>query len=161
MSGAAPLPGGTLLRAAHWVAEHCVGPLGLGTAVVKPVRHVLHLADLTAEESAELGPLLARISEAVTSVSDPEQVYVCLWSHAGGVPGHLHFVVQPVSSADMAEFGCHGPALQVAMFERGVVPGRAEVEAVCDRLRAALGPTDADVSAAPDATDATDADGSA
>lgn len=142
-SGAVPLPGGTVLRGAHWVVEHCVGPLGLGALVVKPVRHVLHVADLTTEESAELGPLLARVSAAVTLVTDPEQVYVCLWSHAGGVPGHIHFVVQPALAADLAELDCYGPALQMAMFARGRVPDEAAVESVCDRLRAVLGTPDA------------------
>ncbi|MGW0648643.1 HIT family protein [Streptomyces umbrinus] len=85
-SGTEHLPGGTVHRTALWVVEHCVGPLGLGTLVVKPLRHVLHIADLTPPESAELGPLLRRVAAAVTAVTRPEQVYICLWSHAGAVP---------------------------------------------------------------------------
>ncbi|MFD7709906.1 HIT family protein [Streptomyces sp. NPDC059785] len=139
MSGRAPLPGGTVLSTGSWVVEHCVGPLGLGTVVVKPARHVLHVADLTARETGELGPLLQRVSAAVTEVTEPEQVYVCLWSHAGGVPGHLHFVVQPVRAADRARFDAFGPALQVAMGRAGNVPETAETERVCDRLREVLG----------------------
>ncbi|MFG2291984.1 HIT family protein [Streptomyces sp. NPDC048603] len=137
-AGTAPLPGGTLLRTPHWVVEHCVGPLGLGTVVVKPVRHVLHVARLTPEESAELGPLLQRVSDAVTEVTAPQQVYVCLRSHAGAVPGHIHFVVQPARARDLAEHDAYGPALQMAMFRAGRRPAEAEVAAVCDRLRAAL-----------------------
>lgn len=139
MVGKTPLPGGTVLRTESWVVEHCVGPLGLGAAVVKPARHVLHVAELTAQESAELGPLLQRVSAAVTVVMAPEQVYVCLWSHAGGVPGHIHFVVQPVGAEDMARFDAYGPGLQVSMGEAGCVPDPAEVERVCDRLREILG----------------------
>jgi diadenosine tetraphosphate (Ap4A) HIT family hydrolase len=138
MSGEAVLPGGTLLRAGSWVVEHCVGPFGVGTVVVKPTRHVVHVAALTAAESAELGPLLQRVSAAVTSVMAPDQVYVCLWSHAGGAPGHIHFVVQPVSKADMIRHDAFGPALQAAMAAEGRFPGAAEVERVCDRLREAL-----------------------
>ncbi|MFD9903158.1 HIT family protein [Streptomyces sp. NPDC059063] len=137
-TGAVPLPGGTLLRTARWFVGHCVGPLGLGTVAVVPLRHVLHVADLTADESAELGPLLRRVSRAVTSVMEPEQVYVCLWSHAGGVPGHIHFVVQPARARDLAEHDAYGPALQVAMFRAGRVPAEAEVAEVCDRLRSVL-----------------------
>jgi diadenosine tetraphosphate (Ap4A) HIT family hydrolase len=137
--GKASLPGGNVLRTESWVVEHCVGPLGLGTVVVKPARHVVHVAELTAPESSELGPLLQRVSAAVTEVMAPEQVYVCLWSHAGGVPGHIHFVVQPVGKADMARFDAFGPALQMAMGEAGCIPEAAEVERVCDRLREALG----------------------
>ena len=64
----------------------------------------MHVAELTAQESSELGPLLQRMSAAVTEVMTPDQVYVCLWSHAGGVPAHIHFVVQPAGKQDMARF---------------------------------------------------------
>ncbi|MFF3291991.1 hypothetical protein [Streptomyces sp. NPDC003023] len=138
MAGKVPLPGGTVLRTGAWVVEHCVGPLGVGTVVVKPVRHVVHVAGLTAQESGELGPLLRRVSAAVTEVTAPEQVYVCLWSHAGGVPGHLHFVVQPARREDVARFDAVGPALQVAMGEAECFPEAADVEQVCERLRRAL-----------------------
>ncbi|WP_141576666.1 HIT family protein [Actinomadura sp. WMMA1423] len=138
LAGVRPLPGGRLAEEAGWVVEHSVGPLGLGTLVVKPVRHVVHVAELNDAESAALGPLLRRVAAAVTEVLRPEQVYVCLWSHANGVPGHLHFVVQPAVRADMARFDAYGPALQMAMFREGAVPGKTEVEAVCRRLRAAL-----------------------
>jgi diadenosine tetraphosphate (Ap4A) HIT family hydrolase len=138
MTGAVHLPGGTILRTATWIVEHCVGPLGLGTLVVKPIRHVVHVADLTADESAELGPLLTRVSRAVGSLLSPEQVYVCLWSHSGAVPGHIHFVVQPATAEAMAEYGVYGPALQVAMFDDGHLPDETRVAELCDRLRVEL-----------------------
>ncbi|MFE2045981.1 hypothetical protein ACFXAZ_34705 [Streptomyces sp. NPDC059477] len=138
LTGRTPLPGGTLLRTTSWTVEHCVGPLGLGTLVVKPLRHVLHLAALTPPESAELGPLLQRVSAAVTSVMAPDQVYVCLWSHAGGRPGHLHFVVQPVDRATLTRFDAFGPALQVAMGAAGRFPDPSDVARVCAGLRQAL-----------------------
>ncbi|TYB48695.1 HIT family protein [Actinomadura chibensis] len=136
--GVRPLPGGRLAEASGWVVEHSVGPLGLGTLVVKPVRHVVHVAELNDVESGALGPLLRRVAAAVTEVVQPEQVYVCLWSHADAVPGHLHFVVQPVVKADMARFGAFGPALQMAMFREGAVPDENAVEAMCGRLRVVL-----------------------
>lgn len=136
--GRRPLPGGRIADAGDWVVEHCVGPLGVGTLVVKPLRHVVHVADLTADESAALGPLLRRASAAVTEVLRPEQVYVCLWSHADRVPGHLHFVVQPAMRADLDRFGVHGPMLQMAMFADGTPPPSAQVERVAERLRAVL-----------------------
>ncbi len=139
VAGTEFLPGGTIHRTALWVVEHCVGPLGLGTLIVKPVRHVLHVADLTPEESAELGPLLRRVSRTVTTVMRPEQVYVCLWSHAGAEPGHIHFVVQPALKADLERYGVHGPALQMAMFDAGAVPDEEAVADVCRRMRVELG----------------------
>lgn len=126
-------------RTSRWAVEHTVGPLGLGTLVVKPLRHVVHVADLDEAESAELGPLLRQTAAAVTTVIQPEQVYVCLWSHAGGAPAHIHFVVQPVTEADKTRFGALGPDLQAAMFHEGAVPGEREIELVCARLRRAFG----------------------
>lgn len=139
IGGDRPLPGGTLFRTPLWVVQHSVGPLGLGTLAVMPIRHVVHVADLTSRESAELGPLLQRTSAAVTAVLKPDQVYVCLWSHADAVPGHLHFLVQPARREDMARFDAYGPVLQLAMAEANRPPGAAAVEDICARLRAALG----------------------
>ena len=53
-----PLPGGRIFRTEFWLVEHCAGPLGLGTLIVKPERHVTTVAGLSAAEAAELGPLL-------------------------------------------------------------------------------------------------------
>jgi diadenosine tetraphosphate (Ap4A) HIT family hydrolase len=121
------------------LVEHCVGPLGVGALVVKPRRHVLHVADLDDAEVAELGPLLQKVAATVTVLTEPEQVYVTLWSHADAVPGHIHWVVQPVTASSMLEHGgLYGPRIQVEMFDRGVAPPAHEVEVFCDRARAAL-----------------------
>jgi diadenosine tetraphosphate (Ap4A) HIT family hydrolase len=134
--GRRDLPGGLIHRTDHWLVEHCVGPLGLGTLIVKPERHVTAVADLTANEAAELGPLLRQASAVAAGLVPADQVYNCLWAHAGGVPVHLHYVVQPVTSQQMADYGAHGPALQMAMFDRGTAPEPAEVERVADVARA-------------------------
>ena len=81
-SGRVDLPGGRFHKTTHWLVEHCVGPLGVGTLIVKPKRHVVHVWELTSEEAAELGPLLQEASAAVADVTEPEQIYVCLWSQA-------------------------------------------------------------------------------
>ena len=60
--GKLPLPGGRIHETTHWLVEHCVGPLGLGSLIVKPRRHVTSVADLSAEEASELGPLLRTAS---------------------------------------------------------------------------------------------------
>jgi tRNA (cmo5U34)-methyltransferase len=132
--GRRELRGGRIHESQHWLVEHCVGPLGVGTLVVKPHRHVVHVWQLTVAEAAELGPLLRRVSEAVARLAKPDQVYVCLWSHAGGEPGHIHFVVQPAWSGPQ-----RGAALQAAMFNAGEEPTRAEVEAFAERARELLG----------------------
>jgi diadenosine tetraphosphate (Ap4A) HIT family hydrolase len=139
------VPGGRIATTAGWVVEHCVGPLGVGTVVVKPLRHVIHLADLQPMEASELGPLLAAVAAAVGDAAgladDPaSQVYACLWSHAERRPGHVHFVVQPVSSARMRELDAHGPALQARMFTDGEAPGVEEAASAASAVRAALLP---------------------
>jgi diadenosine tetraphosphate (Ap4A) HIT family hydrolase len=131
-------PGGVVLDTGAWVVDHCVGPLGVGTLVVKPRRHVLSVAALSAEEAAELGPLLQRTAAVVSELAAPDQVYVCLWSHAGGEPGHIHFVVQPVTPETMSAHGTHGPRLQVAMFDRGEPPDPAAAAAFAARARELL-----------------------
>ncbi|MFC7310087.1 hypothetical protein ACFQVC_38455 [Streptomyces monticola] len=139
LDGTVPLPGGPLLRTGHWAVEHSVGPLGLGTLIVKPVRHVTGVDALSGPEAAELGPLLARTGAAVRAeTADCEQVYVCLWSHKDRVPGHLHFVVQPARTTDIEHHGGYGPQLQLAQFQEDLLPDAAEVEEICVRLRERL-----------------------
>jgi hypothetical protein len=63
------------------------------------------------------------------------QVYNCLWSHAGGKPAHLRYVVQPVTQEQLSAYNCHGPHLRTAMFATGRAPEASEVAAVADRAR--------------------------
>jgi diadenosine tetraphosphate (Ap4A) HIT family hydrolase len=135
--GSAPLPGGEIYGTPYWRVEHCIGPLGVGTLIVKPKRHVIHVADLTADEAYELGPILQRTSAVVSSLCSPEQVYVTLWSHADAMPGHIHWVVQPVTRQRMTEFGGeYGLGLQLAMFERAEYPDAVAVDAFSRQARA-------------------------
>jgi diadenosine tetraphosphate (Ap4A) HIT family hydrolase len=105
---------------------------------VKPRRHVLHVWELDDDEADAFGPLLRRVAAVVARLTQPDQVYVDLWSHRGGRPGHIHFVVQPVTRALMDEIGAHGPFLQTPMFDRGSDPPRDEVEGFAERARAEL-----------------------
>jgi diadenosine tetraphosphate (Ap4A) HIT family hydrolase len=138
-AGRVPLPGGVIHETRYWYVEHCVGPLGVGTLLVKPKRHVTRVSELEHGEAAGLGPLLQRAASVLDELVAPEQVYTCLWSHAGGTPVHIHYVVQPATRALMDEHGAYGPSLQLAMFERGDLPPADEVEAFADRARAAFG----------------------
>jgi diadenosine tetraphosphate (Ap4A) HIT family hydrolase len=123
------------------LVEHCVGPLGTGTLVVKPERHVTTVAGLTEAEAAALGPLLRKASQVAGLLVDADQVYNCLWSHAGGAPVHIHYVVQPVTREQMAELAAHGPELQVRMFAGGQSPDPAAVERAAARARQLFGET--------------------
>jgi diadenosine tetraphosphate (Ap4A) HIT family hydrolase len=134
--GRRPRPGGLIHRTRHWLVEHCIGPLGLGTLIVKPERHVVHVSELTAQESIELGPLLHQAARVVSLLSNPEQVYVCLWSHG---PAHIHFVVQPIDRALVERLEAHGPRLQTAMFDSEPSPDESAIEAFAVSARHAFG----------------------
>ncbi len=104
---------------------------------MKPKRHVTHVASLAPTESAGLGVVLQQAAEVVTRLEAPEQVYVTLWSHMHAVPGHIHFVVQPVTQARMDEHdGKHGCRLQVEMFDRKVSPDPTLAADFAERARA-------------------------
>jgi ATP adenylyltransferase len=130
--------GGIIVETDHWLVDHTIGSLGVGTLIVKPKRHVVHVAALGPAESLELGPLLRDVSAAVTEVAEPDQVYVSLWSHQGGRPVHIHFVVQPVTRTVMDELGVVGPYLQVALFDRGEPPDEQAAAAFAARVRELL-----------------------
>jgi diadenosine tetraphosphate (Ap4A) HIT family hydrolase len=103
--------------------------------IVKPERHVVHVADIDDHEAAELGPLLRTTARVATTLTNPEQVYVTLWSHAGAVPGHIHYVVHPITRQVMDEFG-HGAGVQPAMFAANRPLDPAAVDEFAERARA-------------------------
>ena len=135
INGQRDLPGGRIHQTRHWVVEHCTGPLGVGTVIVKPRRHCLHMWELTHDESAELGILIQEVTEMLHHILKPDQIYVCLWSHGSWQLHHLHFVVQPVWQHLSERYPKPGPHLQVAMFGSGEAPERSAVETFCDRAR--------------------------
>jgi diadenosine tetraphosphate (Ap4A) HIT family hydrolase len=129
------LIGGVIGETRHWRVEHCQGPLGIGTLIVKPKRHCLHVWDLTRDETAELGPLLETATRLVRNLKNPDQVYVCLWSHADWQPVHIHFVLQPAWNAQRERYDHPGPTLQHAMFEANEPLDEGDVQAFCDAAR--------------------------
>lgn len=135
-AGRTPLPGGRIHALGGWLIEHCTGPLPVGTLIVKPERHLTSVADLDGRESLLLGPLLREATAVVRELTTADQVYVCLWSHAGWQPGHIHFVVQPAWASQAEQHARPGPALQVDLFDRGKLPDVTAVEAFAGRARA-------------------------
>jgi diadenosine tetraphosphate (Ap4A) HIT family hydrolase len=94
-AGGRDLVGGRIFQSEHWVVEHCVGTLGVGTLILKPLRHITGLDEMSAAEAANLGPLMQRATSIIKDLTSANQVYACLWSHADWTPGHIHFVLQP------------------------------------------------------------------
>jgi diadenosine tetraphosphate (Ap4A) HIT family hydrolase len=138
-AGRQKLSGGTINRTSHWTVEHCIGPLGVGTLIVKPLRHVTRFADLTPEEATDFGPLLHNVTRALGEELEPDQTYICEWSHASWVAGHIHFVVQPAWNRDSDRFEQPGP-FTLEMFRAAVPLDEAKVEAFCERMRLRLSP---------------------
>jgi diadenosine tetraphosphate (Ap4A) HIT family hydrolase len=135
-AGRRDLPGGVIHETPLFIVEHCIGPLGVGTLLVKPRRHVTRVGELTEDESAELGRLLRRSAQVVDELVRPEQVYTCQWSHAGRTPVHVHWVVQPAKTEDIDELNAYGTSLQRAMFDRGQELDPGELAIFADRARA-------------------------
>jgi diadenosine tetraphosphate (Ap4A) HIT family hydrolase len=105
--------------------------------IAKPARHVISVGNLDDDESAELGPLLRRTAQVARTLVDADQVYGCLWSHTGAVPGHIHYVIQPVTRDQVAQNGgLYGPALQMEMFRQNRTPDTEEIEHIAERARA-------------------------
>ncbi len=134
-SGTRDLPGGRIFSTKHWVVEHCVGPLGVGTLLIKPFRHCLLVGELTQEESAEIGPLLTQAAACVKQLAKADQVYVCLWSHADWSPGHIHFVVQPSWRHLREHHSGPGPTLQAEQLVANIAPDKHGVVGFCDQAR--------------------------
>ena len=111
--GRSDLPGGRIFTTNYWVVEHCVGPFPIGTLILKPIRHILHVAELTPGEATELGPLLHLVSSCIQALTSSNQVFNCLKSHGRGIPSHIHYVMQPAWADDHVKYGGSGPALQV------------------------------------------------
>ena len=86
-------PGGTIHEDAGWLLEHAISPVPLkGWLILKPRRHVEHLAALSPEEARALGPLIQKVSGAMLKALEPERVYLCSF---GEVVKHVHLYFVP------------------------------------------------------------------
>jgi ATP adenylyltransferase len=129
-------PGGILHESTSWLVNHVVGAMSLGTLIVAPREHVVAVADLDGDAVAELGLVLRAAARVVEALCEPEQTYVCLWSHGADMRKHLHFAVQPVTAAVVARYGgLRSEQLQARMLASGDEPDVTEVERFCERAR--------------------------
>jgi len=83
---------GWLLRTGHWGVSMHPAMAAPGWVAVQTLRHTEGLAGLDGAEAAELGPLLCRLSAAVTRVTGSERVYT--YSLGEGSP-HTHVLLGP------------------------------------------------------------------
>ena len=91
--GTREVPGGVVYEDELWVVDHCLGPFGVGALVLKTREHRDSLWTMTDEETAAVGPLLRRLSQAIVDAVGAERVYVTVWVDAP--PHHMHFVLWP------------------------------------------------------------------
>jgi len=89
----APRPGGYIVEAEHFLAEHA--PLqesSAGTVIVEARRHLLDFGDMTPTESAELGSILHRLIPAIKAATGVERVhYLAVMENAP----HFHLWLVP------------------------------------------------------------------
>ena len=136
VAGRCDVPGGIVAETTHWIVNHAVGRLNLGTLVVAPREHVVAIADLDDAAAVEMGPLLRDAARVVEAICRPEQTYVCVWSHGQTERRHLHILVQPVTTALVAQYGgLRSEQLQVKIMTTGVPPAPAAIEQFCADAR--------------------------
>jgi ATP adenylyltransferase len=134
VAGRRHVPGGIVHETTSWVVNHVVGSMNLGTLIAGPRDHVVAVADLDGTAVMELGPVLRDAARVVEALCQPEQTYVCLWSHGAAARKHLHFAVQPVTAAVVARYGgLRSERLQARMLAGGDELDIAEVERFCGR----------------------------
>jgi diadenosine tetraphosphate (Ap4A) HIT family hydrolase len=136
--GSIELPGGEIYSTEHWRVEHAVAPLGVGTLILKPIRHCLHLWDLRDQESSELGPLIHLLTTTIKDLLEPDQIYVCLWSHADWEPAHIHFVLQPSWNHLREQHAQPGPFLQADLFHANEMPDPSKIEEFAEWARRSI-----------------------
>ena len=140
VAGRRRVPGGIVHETTSWVVNHVVGSMNLGTLIAGPREHVVAVADLDSTAVAELGPVLRDAARVVEKLCQPEQTYVCLWSHGAAARKHLHFAVQPVTAAVVARYGgLRSERLQARMMANGTELDVTEVERFCERASELFG----------------------
>ncbi len=83
---------GWILHTGRWAVSVHPAMAVPGWVAVQTVRHTEGLADLDAAETAELGPLLSRVCQALTRVTGSQRVYT--YSLGEGC-AHTHILVGP------------------------------------------------------------------
>ena len=93
LAGKVTPPGGVIYDDQYWRVDHSTSPVVLpGFLIIKPRRHVEHIALLTAEEMAAFGPLLRNTSRALAHVLHPAKIYATSF---GESVAHVHWYMLP------------------------------------------------------------------
>ena len=130
-AGRVKAPGGTIYDDSLWLAEHGVDRLVQGYVVLKPLRHVHEVADLTPDEAAALGPALSSLLSGMRTALNTERIYVCSFAET---VLHLHFHLLP----RYANMPALGPHLVPDLFDGRWGCTLVEAEMAADRIRSAI-----------------------
>lgn len=125
-----------ILRTPYWDVAHAFDTSLEGWLVLVARRHVSALADLTDDEAAELGRLLARVSGALHEVLGCAKTYAAQFAEH---PDHPHVHVHLIARAEDQPAHLRGPRVfhALGVGEDAVVPETRRDE-LAARLRAAL-----------------------
>jgi diadenosine tetraphosphate (Ap4A) HIT family hydrolase len=97
VAGRVAAPGGPIYDDGLWLVSHHTGPqTDPGELIVQVRRHCESLGQLTAAESAALGPVLRAAVAAIERVVRPERTYVATY---GERVRHVHFFLLPRTRA--------------------------------------------------------------
>jgi diadenosine tetraphosphate (Ap4A) HIT family hydrolase len=138
VAGRIVAPGGPIYDDGLWLVSHHTGAwTDAGEVLVKLRRHVESLAEVTAEESAALGPILRAGAAAIERAVAPERVYVMSFNER---LRHLHFYILPRTRSlprghVMSDLYKRGRAV---LRQTGIArnPTPADRAAMTERLRA-------------------------
>lgn len=119
-----------------WRAAHAFNSTLPGWMVLVPDRHVDSIAELSADESADLGRLIHGVSAALVSELGALKSYVMLFAEAPGF-SHLHVHIVP-RMADFVDEN-KGPKVFVHLSDdEAIWLPEQERDAISERLGAAI-----------------------
>jgi diadenosine tetraphosphate (Ap4A) HIT family hydrolase len=119
-----------------WRVAHALTAALPGWMVVVPRRHVVSMAELTAEEATTVGPVLAGLSRVLERTLGARKAYVAFFAEAPGYE-HLHLHVIP-RGADLPD-DRRGPRVfgyLTQPADQRVSP--VEMDRLADRIRPLL-----------------------
>jgi diadenosine tetraphosphate (Ap4A) HIT family hydrolase len=130
-------PREAILVAGAWRVAHAFGTSLPGWLVLLPDTHVRAMHELGDDAAAELGPLLKRVSQALSDVLGCAKAYVVFFAEAEGFE-HLHVHVVP--RMDWFGEAERGPAVfsLLGRSAAGSEVSDADSNALALELRAAL-----------------------
>lgn len=77
-----------------WRVSHAIRCALPGWLVIVPDQHVTSFVELTAAQASAMGPLIVRLSRALTEITGCSKTYVAMFAEAEGFQ-HLHLHVIP------------------------------------------------------------------